>query len=309
MNELELIDRLTRKLATNQFVVVGAGDDCAVLEGPRADEYLLLKTDAVVEGIHFAKGTDPERVGHKALGRCLSDFAAMAGTPLHAVITLGLPEPFDPTFVEGIYSGLNQLAKRYGLAIVGGETVKSPERLFLSVAATGKVGKARCVLRSGGQPGDALFVTGQLGGSLAGKHLDFEPRLAEAHWLTAHFEIHAMIDLSDGLASDLRHLLRASKLGAEVLAGALPISRAARSRARSGSGKSPLAAALTDGEDFELLFALPSRDAVPVLDRWKQQFPGTPLTCIGKTTSAPGLLLRTKDGVRSLTEHGYVHFA
>jgi thiamine-monophosphate kinase len=310
MNELELIARLTPRLVTNDSVVVGAGDDCAVVESPGGKDYLLLKTDAVVEGVHFTKDASPEQVGHKALGRCLSDIAAMAGTPLHALITLGLPSTFDSGCIERVYAGLNQLAQRYGVAIVGGETVLNPERLILSVALLGKVSKIKCVRRAGAKPGDALFVTGTLGGSLSGKHLDFEPRLVEATWLVDHFPIHAMIDLSDGLASDLRHLLQASSVGAELLASAIPVSRAARLAARSGaSKKTPLLAALTDGEDFELLFAVRSLDAVRLLDGWNEAFPRTPLTCIGKTTPELGLMLRTKEGVRPLTAHGYVHFA
>jgi thiamine-monophosphate kinase len=274
------------------------------------DDYLLFKTDAIVEGVHFTKETPPQQVGRKALARCLSDIAAMAGTPLHALITLGLPRAFHAESIEQIYAGLTELASRYHVALVGGETVTNPDRVLLSVAVLGTVPKARCVLRSGAKPGDAIFVTGSLGGSLLAKHLEFEPRLKEARWLASHFSVHAMIDLSDGLASDLRHILQASQVGAELLASAIPISRAARLQAKEkGSAKTPLLAALTDGEDFELLFTLPSRSAVALLDAWKEQFPKTPLTCIGKITAAPTVLLRTKEGLRPLPAHGYVHFA
>jgi thiamine-monophosphate kinase len=311
MNEFELIARLIPTLPGNDSVVLGAGDDCAVLRSLGAEKsYLLFKTDAVVEGVHFTRETDPGKIGHKALGRCLSDVAAMAGTPLHAVVTLGLPREFDGLFVERIYAGLNALASRYRIAVVGGETVTNPDRVFISVAVLGKVSPDKCVFRSGAKSGDALFVTGRLGGSLAGGHLDFEPRLAEAQWLVEQVAVHAMIDLSDGLAGDLRHLLQASHVGAELLGAAIPISRAARLRAKAGANaKPPLLAALTDGEDFELLFTVPSKDAVRLLDRWKQRFPQTPLSCIGKITAAPGLILRTKDGIRPVPEHGYVHFA
>ena len=174
----------------------------------------------------------------------------------------------------------------------------------------GDVAAGKCILRSGAKSGDALFVTGELGGSLAGRHLEFEPRLAEARWLADRFAIHAMIDVSDGLAGDLRHLLKRSNAGAEVLARAISISRAARLQSKAeSSAKTPLLAALSDGEDFELLFALAGKEAVPLLDAWKKQFPKTRLTCIGKITSAPGLKLRDKTGVHSLEAHGYVHFA
>src|SRR5205814_2468571 len=162
------------------------------------DKLLLFKTDAVVEGIHFTSETPPEKVGHKALARCLSDIAAMGGEPSSAVVTIGLPTKFDAAFVEKIYSGMSALAEKFGVAIVGGETTTNPERIFISVALIGFAGRERIVLRSGAKVGDALFVTGELGGSLAGKHLDFEPRVAEGRWLGENFSIHAMIDLSDG---------------------------------------------------------------------------------------------------------------
>src|SRR5262249_28342239 len=157
---------------------------------------------------------------------------------------------------------------------------------------------------------DAIFVTGELGGSLAGKHLDFEPRLAEARWLAQHFPIHAMIDISDGLAGDLRHLLKASQVGAELLASTLPVSREARLAAKTRPGTKPaLVAALSDGEDFELLLTVAAKAAVPLLDAWKTQFSELPLSCIGKITAGEGVTIRDKQGVRTLSEHGYVHFA
>ncbi|MGA2865547.1 MAG: thiamine-phosphate kinase [Verrucomicrobiota bacterium] len=310
MNEFELIGRLTRSLPGNKSVVVGAGDDCAVLDVGLPDRLLLFKTDAVVEGIHFSAAAPPEKVGHKALGRCLSDIAAMAGTPTAALVTLALPRNFEVAYVEALYAGLNALARRHEVAIVGGETTTNPERTLVSVALLGWVPRGKGVLRSGAEAGDALFVTGELGGSPAGKHLEFEPRLAEARWLTQHFPVHAMLDLSDGLAGDLPHILKASRVGAELLSPAIPISREARRAARAeSSAKPPLLAALTDGEDFELLFTVASRHAVPLLDAWREQFPTLPLTCIGKITEKEGLALRDKQGVRPLTAHGYMHFA
>jgi thiamine-monophosphate kinase len=211
--------------------------------------------------------------------------------------------------VENVYAGLCQLAARHHVAIVGGETTTNPERMLISIALLGTVARDRCVLRSGAKAGDAIFVTGELGGSLSGRHLDFEPRLSEARWLAEHFSMHAMIDLSDGLATDLRHLLRASQMGAELLSSAIPISPAARLQAKAeSSSKTPLLAALTDGEDFELLFAVPGREAVPLLDAWKKRFPGLALSCIGKITAEPGLKIRDQHGVRELSAHGYTHF-
>ena len=308
MNEVELIARLVPALPRNASVVVAAGDDCAVLD-LGAPDYVLFKTDAVVEGIHFTAGTPPEKIGRKALARCLSDIAAMAGTPNSAVVTLALPKDFDPARIEKIYAGLNALAAEHGVAIVGGETTTNPERVLISIALLGTVARDKCVLRSGAKAGDAIFVTGQLGGSIQGRHLDFEPRLSEARWLANSFPIHSMIDLSDGLASDLRHVLKASQVGAELLARSIPISRAAKLAARAeSSAKPPLLAALTDGEDFELLFTVASQKSVAVLDGWKKEFPGVPLACIGRITQEPGLRLRDERGVRSLNVHGYTHF-
>jgi thiamine-monophosphate kinase len=310
MNEFALIQRLTRSLPTNPSVVVGAGDDCAVLDVGMPDRLLLFKTDAVVEGVHFASDAPPEKIGHKALGRCLSDIAAMAGTPTAALITIGLPRDFKPEMVEAIYTGMNALARRHQVAIVGGETTSSPERIFISVALLGWVPRGKGVLRSGAEAGDAIFVSGELGGSLAGKHLEFEPRLAEARWLAQHFSLHAMLDVSDGLAGDLRHILAASRVGAELFSTSIPVSRQARLAAKAGSSAKPaLLAALTDGEDFELLFTVASRDAVPLLDAWRKQFPKLPLACIGKIKAGEGVTIRDKHSVRPLTAHGYEHFA
>ena len=274
------------------------------------DRLLLFKTDAVVESIHFTSETAPEKIGHKALGRCLSDVAAMAGTPSAALVTIALPRSFDPGFVEAIYNGINDLARRHGVAIVGGETTTNPGGTLISVALLGFVARGKGILRSGAEAGDAIFVTGELGGSLAGKHLEFEPRLGEASWLAQHFPVHAMLDVSDGLAGDLRHLLAASRVGAELNSASIPISREARRAAKAGSSAKPaLLAALTDGEDFELLFTVASRDAVPLLDAWRKEFPKLPLTCIGKIKAGEGITIRDKQGVRPLTAHGYVHFS
>ena len=310
MNEFELIARLTKSLPTNPCVVTGAGDDCAVLDLGVPDKLILFKTDAVVEGIHFTRETPPEKIGRKALARCLSDIAAMAGTPTAALVTIALPKDFDAEFVAKIYEGLNTVAEKYGVAIVGGETTTNPERILISIALLGTVPRGKQVLRSGAKVGDAIFVTGELGGSLAGRHLDFEPRLAEARWLAEHFTLHALMDLSDGLAGDLRHIVNASRVGAVLLKTSLPIARAARLRAREVAGARPaVLAALTDGEDFELLFTVAGRDAVKLLDGWKKKYPGLKLSCIGKIVAGEGIELRDKNGSQKLNAHGYVHFA
>lgn len=310
MNEFQLIARLTESLPGNSAVVTGPGDDCAVLDLGVPEKRFLFKTDAVVEGIHFTSDAPPEKIGRKALARCLSDIAAMAGTPIAALVTIGLPKTYDPEYVAKIYDGMNALAREHGVAIAGGETTTNPERMLISIALLGSATTGKIPLRSGSKAGDAIFVTGTLGGSIAGRHLEFEPRLAEGRWLAEHFHVHAMIDLSDGLAGDLRHLLKAAGVGAVLLKSAIPVSRAAKSRAReNSSAKPPVLAALTDGEDFELLFTVAARDAVKLADGWKKKFPDTKLTCIGKVVAGDGIVLQDKYGSQKFTGDGYVHFA
>ena len=270
LGENRVVAELTRALALGADVRVGAGDDCAVIGRPRDARWQLLKTDAVIEGVHFLPDADPRRIGWKALCRAISDIAAMGGTPQHALITIAAPPSTDFARVRGIYAGLRRAARRFGVSIVGGETSRSPGPLFLNVALTGTVERTRCILRSGGRAGDALYVTGRLGGSLAGRHLDFTPRLAEARWLTANFKLHAMLDLSDGLAADLPRLAAASRCGFTLDESLLPKTKGCT-----------VAQALTDGEDYELLFALPPRAAAALEPAWKRHFPRLALTRIG----------------------------
>jgi thiamine-monophosphate kinase len=309
MNEFELIARIAKNLPSNSALVQGAGDDCAVLDLELPDKLILFKTDAVVQQVHFTLDIPAEKVGRKALGRAVSDIAAMAGKPSSCLVTIGLPKPFDPTWVFGFYDGLNELARELGMSVAGGETTTSTGGIFVSVALLGTIPRGRVISRANARTGEAIFVTGELGGSISGKHVDFSPRLAEAEWLAENFDVRAMMDLSDGLAGDLRHILQASNVGAEILASAIPSSRAAKLKARSeSSAKPPLLAALTDGEDFELLFTALSSRAVPLLDAWREQFPKTRLSCIGRITAQPGLRIKDKDGIRELSAHGYTHF-
>ncbi|HYE32809.1 MAG TPA: thiamine-phosphate kinase [Methylomirabilota bacterium] len=310
MKEVELIARLTQGLPQHDGVVTGPGDDCAVVDLGVPDKLFLLKTDAVVEGSHFHAESEPERIGRKAIARCCSDIAAMGGTPLHALVTLGLPPHFDVAVLDRVYAGMRAITDEFKISIVGGETTRNPERMFISIAMLGSVGRERCIRRSRAQAGDAIFVTGELGGSIEGKHFDFVPRLKEGQWLAENLPLTAMIDVSDGLASDLRHILNQSNVGAELFEQSLPVSRVAKLRAREHSNaKPPTLAALTDGEDFELLFTLPSKSAVAALDGFKAAFPDVRLTCIGKITKDPGLRLRDARGVKELNFHGYDHFA
>lgn len=310
MREFDLISRLVPLLPTNDFVVTGAGDDCAVLDLGDPAGLTLFKTDAVVEGVHFLPDTDPAKVGHKAIARALSDIAAMGGTPVAALVTLALPDGRDPQWAEAVYRGMGRTAARHHVAIVGGETTTNPGQALLSISLLGRVPRNLCLRRSGSQPGDAILVSGELGGSIEAHHLEFEPRLEEARWLASTGRVHAMIDVSDGLAGDLRHLLEsAGGLGAEILGTALPIRRAARLRAAAGDLARPaILAALTDGEDFELLFTVAARDTVAIMDGWRERFPSTRISCIGKVTGGTEAVLRDRTGVRPLPRRGYEHF-
>jgi thiamine-monophosphate kinase len=291
LGEDRLVAALTHGLPLNTSVLVGAGDDCAVIGRPRDARWQLLKTDAVVEGVHFLAMDDPQRVGWKALCRAISDIAAMGGLPAHALITLAAPPTTKVARVTALYTGLRKAARKYGVAIVGGETSRSPGPLFLNIALTGWVERKDCVLRSGGRVGDLLYVTGRLGGSRAGKHLDFHPRLDEARWLVTHFKPRAMMDLSDGLAADLPRLAAASQCGYVVDEDRLPLNR----------NCTPVQA-MTDGEDFELLFALAPRSATALEAAWKKRFPRLALTRIGR-------LLPPSDPRSPIPSDGHDHFA
>ncbi len=263
-------------------VIAGAqaGDDCAIVRIPGdRKQWRLLKTDCVIEGVHFLPDTAPERVGWKALCRPLSDFAAMGGgRPEHALVSLALNPKnaaMSVDYVRRVYTGMGKAAREFGVAMVGGETARSPGPLFLSVFLSGTIARSQCVRRSGARPGDRLFVTGALGGSFAsGRHLDFRPRLDEACWLTARFPVRAMMDLSDGLGADLPRLARASGgLGWRLDRAALPLAPDCCNDAD---------AALNDGEDYELLFSLHPRHVAGLERAWRRRFPKLALTCIGE---------------------------
>lgn len=281
LNELDedaLVARLTRRLPLGRRVVAGPGDDCALVRVPGRRELQLLKTDCLIEDVHFRRGHAPERVGWKALARTISDVAACGGKPDAALVTVVAPGDLEVAWLDGVYAGLAKIARRFGVSIVGGETARSPGGVFLSVALTGWVKSGRYVSRAGGRAGDALFVTGRLGGSFGragdgsdGRHLRFVPRLDEARWLTKHFSVHAMMDLSDGLSADLPRLAAASRRGYEIDATLLP-------RRRGCSVEQ----ALGDGEDYELLFAVAEADAAPLAAQWPIRFPRLPLTRIGR---------------------------
>jgi len=295
MGEDALVAALLRGLPDGPEVIRGPGDDCAVIGAPRAKTWRLLKTDCVIETVHFLPGENPRRIGWKALARAISDIAAMGGRPEHALVTLALPGSETLKRATGIYAGLRQCAKAYGVTIVGGETARSPGPLFLSIALTGSVERRHCVFRSGGMPGDLLFVTGRLGGSIKGRHLTFRPRVEQAQWLAGHLRVHAMMDLSDGLGTDLPRLALASGCGCHIEPSALPLHAGCTAKQ-----------ALSDGEDYELLFAIPPRDATRLRTLWSRKFPSLGLTEIGALTPLSPLPPGPR---RAGARHGYDHFA
>lgn len=232
----------------------GIGDDTAVLRGTKKD--LLLTTDMLVEGRHFRRSqATPYEIGWKAMAVNLSDIAAMGGKPIAAVVALGAPASTTVKFLNELYRGLHAAAKRFGADIVGGDTNAS-KQLTLAVTLLGEVEKGKAVLRSGARLGDWIFVTGSLGGSYASKkHLRFIPRLREAQWLFKNCLVNAMMDLSDGLASDLGHICEASGVGAILNEKAIPVSSKAHT----------VTQALSEGEDFELLFTLSAKEGALLL--------------------------------------------
>ena len=280
-----------------------AGDDCAVLPGVHSTKFLLITCDPVIEGVHFKPGTPPHQIGWKAMARNLSDIAAMGGLPRWAVVSIGLRPNTRVRAVEQLYIGLRAAARKFNCEIVGGDTSHVNREQFIVVTLVGEVEKSRVVRRSGAQIGDSVFVTGTLGGSLRGKHLTFTPRIDEARWLVQHFPIHAMIDVSDGLSSDLQRLADAAgnRLGFDIFASEIPIARAAR-----GS----LGAALNDGEDFELLFTIDPQFVSALRQKWAQKLKLS-LTEIGRVVASRGQihLIDRDGGRRRLTPGGYDHFA
>jgi thiamine-monophosphate kinase len=281
LGEDALIERVSRLVPVPVGVAAGPGDDCAVVddfnEPQDGDRLVLLKTDAIVESIHYTPETSPDRVGWKAVMRLVSDFAAMGGAPDRFLVTLALPPDRPVAWVDGLYQGIARALDWCGGKLAGGETTAVPEKsaAVISVAATGRVERRHLTLRSTAMPGDAIYVTGRLGGSFAsGRHLDFHPRLTEAAWLVRHFKPTAMMDLSDGLAADLPKLARASGVGFSLDGDAVPCSAGV-----------DLDAALNDGEDFELLLTRRG-DLVAFEAAWRVAFPEVRLTRIGEVVEA-----------------------
>jgi thiamine-monophosphate kinase len=290
IGEHETIRRILPMLGNHAELVVGAGDDCAVcrLKGTGMDQ--VFTTDPVIENVHFQSLEKPERIGHKAVGRVLSDIAAMGAAPQWILVNVVAPASLEIQALEKIYEGMGAICERFGATIIGGDVAKG-EKLELHVFGTGLVPADTALLRSGASVGDAVLVTGPLGCSFAsGHHLDFIPRVDEGLFLRETGLVGAMMDVSDGLATDLRHILKQSQVGAALEGQAIP---------RNGS----LEQALFDGEDFELVLTSPNPAELQA--RWAAQFE-TELPILGKITAEVGVLMLNGQLIES---KAFEHFA
>ena len=328
LGEFALLARLQRRLkqADARAVVRGIGDDCAVLR-PADGHDLLVTTDTQEEGVHFrCDWSTPEDIGWRCMAVNVSDIAAMGAEPLGAVVALSLPETMEVAFVEAVYDGMNALAESYDCPIIGGNISKSTERLSVTITVLGSTPQDTAAYRSSARAGDAIWVTGDLGGAKAGlevlihpqavtglptdtvltRYRRPRPRLREAHFLRRH-GARSLIDLSDGLSSDLAHVCEASGVGALLHAELIPVGDETRRVARA-LGLNPLTTALHGGEDFELCVTAPPDAATPLEQGFRQQF-DCPLTRIGTIQAGAGMTLRHPDGnEESLAAGGYDHF-
>ncbi len=310
IGELGLIKRLAKRLPLDDDrVVAGIGDDAAVIKA-KGNKFSLFTIDTLIENIHFTLDTlSPYQIGWKSLAANLSDIAAMGGLPQYALVSLGLKPGTSIKFVDSLYRGLKTLAGKYGVSIVGGDTVQSPHQLTITIALSGEVERKHLVLRSGARVGDRILVTGDLGASAAhrlqGRYLPCQPRVEEAATIVKKFRPTSMLDLSDGLAGDLRRICEAGKVGANIRLDKIPISRRTHKIARE-LGQDPLRLALEGGEDYELLFTLPGREVDKFISGMK-----FPLSLIGEITGKKGEILLVDEDGRSypLKAGGYEHFA
>jgi thiamine-monophosphate kinase len=306
LGELALIERICGKLVRGRDVSVGVGDDCAVVS-PDADAALevVLTSDPVICGVHFDADAPAELVGRKAVGRVLSDLAAMGSVPRWLLVNISAPASLACSRVDGLYEGAVALASGFDVSIVGGDVAEGRE-FSVHVFGVGTLPRGSALERGGAGVGDALFVTGALGGSLlSGRHLRVEPRVNEGIWLRGWAS--GMIDLSDGLASDLRHLVVASGVGCTLNSADVPLTDAAR---QAADERPPLAHALFDGEDFELLFTVPEHRVADFTTAWQAAF-DLPVTRIGTVTDAVGQIqLHDADGHSApLEAGGFRHFS
>ena len=301
--EFAYIGWLRGQIPPDRRVLIGPGDDTAAVRFD-AGRPVLVTTDMLLEGSCFLLAeAGPRAVGRKAMAVNLSDIAAMAGLPVAAVVSVGLPREGGRTLAEELFFGLREIANAFDTALVGGDTNSWNGGLVISVTLMGEATERGPVPRSGAKPGDWLMVTGSFGGSILGKHLSFTPRVREALELHRHADLHAMIDVSDGLAADVNHMCEESRCGAVLRAGAIPVSADAQRQAAQ-DGRSALDHALSDGEDFELAFAVSPEDGDRLLR--EQPVPGVRLTAIGEFVES-GLWLGESGQRRPLEPRGYAH--
>lgn len=301
MGERALIDWLRRRISPNPAVVIGPGDDAALL-ARRGD--IAVTADAFLEGTHFPHGADPAKVGHKVIAASVSDIAAMGCRPLASFVTVGLPQGTSETAVQALAEAMVAAAEKYGAPIAGGDVTSWNGPLSLSVTVLGDTENFAPARRSGAKPGDHILVTGELGGSLLGRHFEAPPRVQEGLFLNRQAGVHSMIDISDGLATDLGHLAEESGVGAVIRETAVPVAAAAAELSRS-DGVPPLDHALNDGEDFELLCTAPPATARAAFARWNFELP---LTEIGEIIEGHAVLIERRDGTREpLEPGGYEH--
>ena len=295
--EFDFISWLREQPAPSPLVRLGIGDDLAVLKLP-ADGLLLVGVDQVLDGVHFDSAVhDPRAIGRKAMNRNLSDCAAMACLPAAAVATLALPRGVGEGYARELYLGMTEAGQPFECPIVGGDTGSWPGKLVVTVTILGRSAGVEPVTRSGARPGDGIYVSGPLGGSILGRHMTFRPQVLLGRALGRSGRASAMIDLSDGLSRDLAHLCRDSGVGAVVDAAAIPIHQDAIDMRRDGH--SPLEHSLHDGEDYELLFTAPQPPAGgDLLDAYLVD------NCrrVGTITADPGIWLQARDGTRQRLE-------
>jgi len=303
--ESDFVAWLRRIVPTHPQLKLGIGDDAAVLS--LASSQCVVTSDMLMDGVDFVMSEcDPRRVGRKALAVNLSDLAAMAAKPVAAIVSIAVPTTASIEVTKAICEGLLELAAEYGLALAGGDTNSWSHPLAISITAIGEPTARGVLTRAGARAGDAILVTGEFGGSILGRHFDFTPRIREALKLHQRYELHAAIDVSDGLSLDLSRLGRESSCGAIIDAQCVPIScdafRLAEQNSDSGS---PLDHALSDGEDFELILAVSAETADRIV---ADQSIGVSLARIGEFVAEPGLWLRDETGeCQPLVPRGYEH--
>jgi thiamine-monophosphate kinase len=304
--ESDLIAYLRERIGPHPLVQLGIGDDAAVLSMAGVKQ-CVVTVDLLTDHVDFELSEiDPRRAGRKALAVNLSDLAAMASRPLAGVVALALPRTGGMDLALALYEGILPLAEHYGVAIAGGDTNSWDGPLVISITLVGKVTKQGPLCRGGARPGDRIVVTGSFGGSILGRHLDFEPRVAEALLLSQRYRLDAGIDVSDGLSIDLARLARESGCGAVLDLRAVPVADDARRLAEKlADGSTPLDHALGDGEDFELILAVPPDAAERML---AEQPLAVPLTVVGEFVAERGLWQVDPAGRRlPLAPRGYEH--